>query len=119
MIDDWKNGGFGIYIHWPFCATKCPYCDFNSHVIINIDQKQWLRAYLSELKRVSKSTSNRFLDSVFFGGGTPSLIKPWVIDEILNEIQKRWKIKDNFEVTLEANPGSVDAKILELISLLV
>lgn len=110
LIEDWKNGGFGVYIHWPFCAAKCPYCDFNSHVRNNIDQKQWLKAYLSEIKRVSKNTSNRFLDSVFFGGGTPSLIEPSVISKILNEIQKNWKTKDNFEVTLEANPGSVDAK---------
>ena len=110
MSEDWKNGGFGIYIHWPFCAAKCPYCDFNSHVRNNIDQKQWLKSYLSELNRVSKNTSTRVLDSVFFGGGTPSLIEPWVINDILNEIQKHWANKDNFEVTLEANPGSVDAK---------
>ena len=99
-----------IYIHWPFCTAKCPYCDFNSHVRNNIDQKQWLRSYLSEINRVSKNTSSRFLDSVFFGGGTPSLIEPWFINDILNEIQKHWTTKDNFEVTLEANPGSVDAK---------
>jgi oxygen-independent coproporphyrinogen-3 oxidase len=110
LSEDWKNGGFGIYIHWPFCAAKCPYCDFNSHVRNNIDQKQWLRSYLSEINRVSKITSSRVLDSVFFGGGTPSLIEPWVINDILNEIQKHWTTKDNFEVTLEANPGSVDAK---------
>ena len=110
LSEDWENGGFGIYIHWPFCAAKCPYCDFNSHVRNNIDQKQWLNSYLSEINRVSKNTSSRFLDSVFFGGGTPSLIEPWVINDILNEIQKHWKTKDNYEVTLEANPGSVDAK---------
>ena len=110
MSEDWENGGFGFYIHWPFCAAKCPYCDFNSHVRNNIDQKQWLRSYLSEINRVSKNTSNRSLNSVFFGGGTPSLIEPWVINDILNEIQKYWKTKDIFEVTLEANPGSVDAK---------
>ena len=110
LSEDWKNGGFGIYIHWPFCAAKCPYCDFNSHVRNNIDQKQWLMSYLSEINRVSKNTSSRVLDSVFFGGGTPSLIEPWVINDILNEIQKHWTTKDNFEVTLEANPGSVDAK---------
>ena len=110
LSEDWKNGGFGIYIHWPFCAAKCPYCDFNSHVRNNIDQKQWLKSYLNEINRVSKNTSSRFLDSVFFGGGTPSLIEPWVINDILNEIQKHWTTKDNFEVTLEANPGSVDAK---------
>jgi len=110
LSEDWKNGGFGIYIHWPFCNAKCPYCDFNSHVRNNIDQKQWLKSYLNEINRVSKNTSSRFLDSVFFGGGTPSLIEPWVINDILNEIQKHWTTKDNFEVTLEANPGSVDAK---------
>ena len=110
LSEDWKNGGFGIYIHWPFCTAKCPYCDFNSHVRNNIDQKQWLKSYLNEINRVSKNTSSRVLDSVFFGGGTPSLIEPWVINDILNEIQKHWTTKDNFEVTLEANPGSVDAK---------
>ena len=117
LSEDWENGGFGFYIHWPFCAAKCPYCDFNSHVRNNIDQKQWLRSYLSEINRVSKNTSNRSLNSVFFGGGTPSLIEPWVINDILNEIQKYWKTKDIFEVTLEANPGSVDEKILRLIGL--
>ena len=110
MIEDWKNGGFGIYIHWPFCAAKCPYCDFNSHVRSNIDQNQWLKAYLNEIRRVAKNTSNRVLDSIFFGGGTPSLIEPFVIDNILNEIQKYWKTNENLEVTLEANPNSVDAK---------
>ena len=110
LSEDWKNGGFGIYFHWPFCAAKCPYCDFNSHVRNNIDQKQWLKSYLSEINRFSKNTSSRFLDSVFFGGGPPSLIEPWVINDILNEIQKHWTTKENFEVTLEANPGSVDAK---------
>ena len=110
MIEDWKNGGFGIYIHWPFCAAKCPYCDFNSHVRSNIDQNQWLKAYLKEIRRVAKNTSNRVLNSIFFGGGTPSLIEPFVIDNILNEIHKYWKTNENLEVTLEANPNSVDAK---------
>ena len=108
MSEDWENGGFGLYIHWPFCAAKCPYCDFNSHVRNNIDQKQWLRSYLSEINRVSKNTSNRSLNSVFFGGGTPSLIEPWVINDILNEIQKfscvqetstyhkKWAMASNF-----------------------
>jgi oxygen-independent coproporphyrinogen-3 oxidase len=110
LIEDWKNGGFGIYIHWPFCAAKCPYCDFNSHVRSNIDQNQWLKAYLKEIRRVAQNTSNRVLNSIFFGGGTPSLIEPFVIDNILNEIQKYWKTNENLEVTLEANPNSVDAK---------
>jgi len=110
LIEDWKNGGFGIYIHWPFCAAKCPYCDFNSHVRNNIDQNQWLKAYLKEIRRVSEKTGNRVLNSIFFGGGTPSLIEPFVIDNILNEIQKYWKTNKNLEVTLEANPNSVDAQ---------
>jgi oxygen-independent coproporphyrinogen-3 oxidase len=110
LIEDWENGGFGIYIHWPFCAAKCPYCDFNSHVRSNIDQNQWLKAYLKEIRRVAKNTSNRVLNSIFFGGGTPSLIEPFVIDNILNEIHKYWKTNENLEVTLEANPNSVDAK---------
>ena len=94
LTEDWENGGFGIYIHWPFCTAKCPYCDFNSHVRSNINQKQWLKAYLNEIKRVSEKTPNRILNSVFFGGGTPSLIEPSIIGDVLNEIQKHWKTKN-------------------------
>ncbi|PSL17967.1 radical SAM family heme chaperone HemW [Shimia abyssi] len=109
MVEDWQHGGFGLYIHWPFCEAKCPYCDFNSHVVRKIDQSRWLRAYLGELDRVASETSDRVLNSVFFGGGTPSLMDPDVVAAILVRVRKLWRISNDFEVTLEANPGSVDA----------
>ncbi len=109
LVEDWQNGGFGFYIHWPFCEAKCPYCDFNSHVSREIDQKRWLRAYLSEIDRVAVETPNRVLNSVFFGGGTPSLMHPDVVAAILERISQHWPQSNDMEVTLEANPGSVDA----------
>ncbi len=106
---DWKNGGFGLYIHWPFCAAKCPYCDFNSHVAGAVDQKRWLRAYLSEIDRVAAQTPGRVLNTVFFGGGTPSLMDPEVVHAILERVSGAWVPANDFEVTLEANPTSVEA----------
>lgn len=110
MIEDWQNGGFGIYIHWPFCQAKCPYCDFNSHVAREIDQSRWLRAYLSEIDRYADLCGGRPLTSIFFGGGTPSLMNPDVVHSILERIRSRWAMSNNAEITLEANPGSVDAE---------
>ena len=109
MIEDWRNGGFGLYLHWPFCTSKCPYCDFNSHVAASIDQRRWLAAYLSEIDRVAEETRGRLLNTVFFGGGTPSLMDPDVVQGILDRIRARWTPANDFEVTLEANPGSVEA----------
>lgn len=109
LADDWQQGGFGLYIHWPFCEAKCPYCDFNSHVVRSIDQKRWLRSYLSELDRYQQETSGRVLTSVFFGGGTPSLMDPEIVAEILAHIRKLWPVANDLETTLEANPGSVEA----------
>ena len=109
MAEDWQNGGFGLYIHWPFCQAKCPYCDFNSHVAREIDQNRWLRAYLSELNRVAEETSGRVLNTVFFGGGTPSLMDPDIVSEILARVRRLWPTSNDMEVTLEANPGSVEA----------
>lgn len=106
---DWRNGGFGIYIHWPFCAAKCPYCDFNSHVAKSIDQSSWRNAYLREIDRYAELTSGRVLNSVFFGGGTPSLMPPETAHEILERIHFNWPKANKFECTLEANPTSVDA----------
>ena len=106
---DWRNGGFGIYIHWPFCAAKCPYCDFNSHVAKSIDQSSWRNAYLREIDRYAELTSGRVLNSVFFGGGTPSLMPPETAHEILERIHFHWPKANKFECTLEANPTSVDA----------
>jgi len=103
------QGGFGLYLHWPFCQSKCPYCDFNSHVSAAIDQDRWKRAYLSEIRRYKAATAGRHLDTVFFGGGTPSLMDPDLVHAILDEIKQSWPISNSFEVTLEANPGSVEA----------
>jgi oxygen-independent coproporphyrinogen-3 oxidase len=109
LIEDWQNGGFGLYIHWPFCQAKCPYCDFNSHVAREIDQSRWLNAYLSEIDRYAEMLSGRVLSSVFFGGGTPSLMDPHVVATILEHVRQTWPTSNDFEVTLEANPGSVEA----------
>ncbi|CAD0184533.1 Oxygen-independent coproporphyrinogen-III oxidase 1 [Ruegeria sp. THAF57] len=109
MADDWRNGGFGLYVHWPFCEAKCPYCDFNSHVSINIDQKQWLNSYLSELRRSALETPDRVLNTIFFGGGTPSLMHPDSVAAIIDEARSLWRPANDMEITLEANPGSVEA----------
>ncbi len=109
MADDWRNGGFGLYVHWPFCEAKCPYCDFNSHVSRNIDQKQWLNSYLNELKRAASETQGRVLNTIFFGGGTPSLMAPDTISAIIEEARALWRPANDMEITLEANPGSVEA----------
>jgi putative oxygen-independent coproporphyrinogen III oxidase len=107
--DDWMAGGFGLYVHWPFCMAKCPYCDFNSHVAAQIDQSRWQRAYLAEIDRIGAETGGRVLGSVFFGGGTPSLMDPDLVDTILSRIRATWPIVNDLEVTLEANPTSVEA----------
>lgn len=109
MADDWRNGGFGLYVHWPFCEAKCPYCDFNSHVSRNINQKQWLKTYLSELHRSATETPDRVLNTIFFGGGTPSLMDPDTVAAIIDTARALWRPANNMEITLEANPGSVEA----------
>ena len=109
MADDWRNGGFGLYVHWPFCEAKCPYCDFNSHVSRNIDQKQWLDAYLGELHRSAAETPDRVLDTIFFGGGTPSLMDPDTVAAVIDTARALWRPSNDMEITLEANPGSVEA----------
>lgn len=108
-MDDWQHGGFGLYVHWPFCQAKCPYCDFNSHVSAKIDQKAWVRAYISELKRESDRLSGRVLNSIFFGGGTPSLMMPETVAAVIETAREIWPFANDIEITLEANPGSVEA----------
>lgn len=108
-MEDWRHGGFGLYLHWPFCASKCPYCDFNSHVAAEIDQARWARAYLAEIERISTETSGRVLNTVFFGGGTPSLMDPALVAAILDKVRASWPTANDIEITLEANPGSVEA----------
>ena len=102
------DAGFGLYIHWPFCQSKCPYCDFNSHVAERVDQTRWLKAYLAEIDRVGRETAGRRLQSVFFGGGTPSLMDPDTVFAILDRVRATWSVANDWEVTLEANPGSVE-----------
>ena len=109
LAEDWQQGGFGLYIHWPFCEAKCPYCDFNSHVSRQIDQAAWRDAYLSELQRAADETPGRVLNAVFFGGGTPSLMDPDVVADIIAAIRRHWPTANDLEITLEANPGSVEA----------
>ena len=109
MTEDWRQGGFGLYIHWPFCEAKCPYCDFNSHVSRSIDQRAWRDAYLSELERGTTETQGRVLNAVFFGGGTPSLMDPDVVADVIAAIRRLWPTANDLEITLEANPGSVEA----------
>lgn len=109
MPEDWEHGGFGLYIHWPFCQAKCPYCDFNSHVVAKIDQKAWETAYLSEIDRVGAETKGRVLRSVFFGGGTPSMMDPALVDATLTKVRATWPMANDIEITLEANPTSVEA----------
>lgn len=97
-----------LYIHWPFCVSKCPYCDFNSHVRKDIDEQQWLHGYLRELRAYRERTGPRVLSSIFFGGGTPSLMNPKTVEGILGEAKALWTCPEGIEITLEANPNSVE-----------
>lgn len=105
-----SSGGFGIYLHWPFCTSKCPYCDFNSHVAARIDEAQWLESYLAEIRRYGAETENRVMTSIYFGGGTPSLMSGSLVEKIIDEIRKTWPSVNDLEITLEANPTSVEAE---------
>ncbi|KAJ57255.1 coproporphyrinogen III oxidase [Actibacterium mucosum KCTC 23349] len=108
MTEDWQHGGFGLYIHWPFCQAKCPYCDFNSHVAAKIDQSRWKSAYLAEIQRVAAELPNRVLNTIYFGGGTPSLMDPDLVGDMIAAIRGAWPTANDIEITLEANPGSVE-----------
>lgn len=100
---------FGIYVHWPFCESKCPYCDFNSHVAEAVDHATWREAYARELRFFREMTGPRSVTSVFFGGGTPSLMEPETVGFILREISTLWGLSEDCEITMEANPSSVEA----------
>lgn len=100
---------FGLYIHWPFCKAKCPYCDFNSHVSDTIDHDAWAAAYLKEIDHIAAMTKGRTVTSVFFGGGTPSLMKPETVQKIIDHAQRSWQFSNDIEITLEANPTSIEA----------
>jgi oxygen-independent coproporphyrinogen-3 oxidase len=102
---------FGVYVHWPFCLAKCPYCDFNSHVRHgSVDQKRFVAAYLAELRHFAAIAPSRQVTSIFFGGGTPSLMEARTVASILDEIAYLWSVLPDAEITLEANPTSVEAE---------
>ena len=98
-----------LYVHWPFCVSKCPYCDFNSHVRSSIDQDEWRDALLADLAYEANLLPGRTLTSLFFGGGTPSLMDPATVAQIIGAARKHWQAADHIEITLEANPNSVEA----------
>ncbi|MCA0318352.1 MAG: radical SAM family heme chaperone HemW [Proteobacteria bacterium] len=103
--------GFGVYVHWPFCASKCPYCDFNSHVRhVAPDQQRFVAAFARELGVNARRTPGRTVSSIFLGGGTPSLMEPATVGAVLDEIARLWPVSADCEVTLEANPTSVEAE---------
>lgn len=104
------DAGFGVYVHWPFCAAKCPYCDFNSHVRRNgVDEARYIAAFTREIEHMAALAPGREVGSIFFGGGTPSLMKPATVAAILDAIARNWSVKPDCEITLEANPTSVEA----------
>ena len=101
---------FGVYVHWPFCLSKCPYCDFNSHVRhAPIDEERFTRAFAREIETTAARAPDRTVTSIFLGGGTPSLMQPQTVGSILDAIAKHWHVAPGAEVTLEANPTSVEA----------
>ena len=103
------SGDIALYIHWPFCVTKCPYCDFNSHVRERVDQEAWAAALIADLRHEADLTSGQKLVSIFFGGGTPSLMPPATAEALIAEALKLWSAQADLEITLEANPSSVEA----------
>lgn len=109
MVYRLNQSPFGIYVHWPFCQSKCPYCDFNSHVSAAVDQSQWREAFTKEIHAAAEIYAPREANTVFFGGGTPSLMEPKTVHHILTEINRFWPLSSQAEITLEANPTSVDA----------
>jgi oxygen-independent coproporphyrinogen-3 oxidase len=105
-----NHDAFGVYVHWPFCLSKCPYCDFNSHVRREpIDEQRFVRAFHREIATTAERARDRTVSSIFFGGGTPSLMQPSTIASILNSIAQQWRVASDVEITLEANPTSVEA----------
>ncbi len=107
---DNSEQAFGVYIHWPFCLSKCPYCDFNSHVRrAPIDEQRFVRAFANEIAATAARVPGRTVSTIFFGGGTPSLMQPSTIAAVLDAIARHWRVASNAEITLEANPTSVEA----------
>ncbi|HLH88149.1 MAG TPA: radical SAM family heme chaperone HemW [Xanthobacteraceae bacterium] len=110
MSDADRAAAFGVYIHWPFCLSKCPYCDFNSHVRQGgIDEPRYVKAFAAEIEATAARISGRTVSTIFFGGGTPSLMEPATVGAILEAVGRHWTIAPDAEITLEANPSSVEA----------
>lgn len=111
LLPDTGEPGFGIYLHWPFCAAKCPYCDFNSHVRHQpVDQPRFTAAFLKEMERMRAISGPKVVTSIFMGGGTPSLMAPETVGAILDGVARHWHVPDGIEITMEANPSSVEAE---------
>ena len=105
-----ERKAFGVYVHWPFCLSKCPYCDFNSHVRhAAVDEERYVRAFTREIATTAERVGGREVTSIFLGGGTPSLMRAETVGAILDAIGKHWQVAGDAEVTLEANPTSVEA----------
>jgi oxygen-independent coproporphyrinogen-3 oxidase len=102
--------GFGVYVHWPYCAAKCPYCDFNSHVRERVNERRWVNGILAELNAIAELQGDvrPVAGSIFFGGGTPSLMSGDAVASVLDGIASHWRIEPDAEITLEANPNSVE-----------
>lgn len=111
LLPDTGEPGFGIYVHWPFCAAKCPYCDFNSHVRHQpVDQPRFTAAFLKEMETMRRMSGPKTVTSIFLGGGTPSLMEPATVAAVLDGIARHWHVPDGIEITMEANPSSVEAE---------
>lgn len=110
--EPWQAAGFGLYVHWPFCQSKCPYCDFNSHVVASVDHDAWARALRSEIYRAGGELGRRPLSTIFFGGGTPSLLPDATVAAVIGAATDVFAPTNDLEITLEANPGSVEASRL-------
>ncbi len=106
-----ENDHLSVYIHWPFCASKCPYCDFNSHIADGVDHARWRRALLGELDHFATETKGRAVTSVFFGGGTPSLMEPETAAGLIAAVKGHWDTSEDLEVTLEANPSTAETNL--------
>ena len=107
--DALRDAGFGIYVHWPYCESICPYCDFNVHLYRSVDESTWIDAFRSEISHHARLLPGRDVDSIFFGGGTPSLMSPGMVREIIADVSNAWTVTPRTEITLEANPTSVEA----------
>ena len=112
-VENWQRAGFGVYVHWPFCQAKCPYCDFNSHVTGGVDHDAWADALCRSLSNYAEEVGNLTVSSIFFGGGTPSLMAPKTVERVISEVGRHWQFSNDIEITLEANPTSVEASRFE------